>query len=166
MLKYVDVAVTFSEIPDEITLCIDISNCPNHCPGCHSKYLWEDIGEPLNKESVLKLISENEGITCVCLMGGDQAPSTITWLAQCIKEKYPELKVAWYSGLAKIHKDIDIFYFDYIKVGPYVEDLGPLNSPTTNQRLYCKGKHLHKMDVSDEMFYDITDKFWKNDSNS
>lgn len=162
MLKYVDTAVTFSEIPNEISLCIDISGCPNHCPGCHSKYLWEDIGEPLNKESILKLISENEGITCVCLMGGDQAPNTITWLALCIKEKYPDLKVAWYSGLAKIHKDIDTSYFDYIKIGPYVEDLGPLNSPTTNQRLYCKGKHLHKMDVSNEMFYDITDKFWKN----
>lgn len=164
MLKYVDTQVVFSEIPDEVTLAINISGCPNHCPGCHSKYLWEDIGEPLNKESVLKLISENEGITCVCLMGGDQAPNTITWLALCIKEKYPDLKVAWYSGLAKIHKDIDTSYFDYIKIGPYVEDLGPLNSPTTNQRLYCKGKYLHKMDVSNEMFYDITDKFWKNGS--
>lgn len=166
MLKYVDTQVVFSEIPNEITLAINISGCPNHCPACHSKYLWEDVGEPLNKESVLKLISENEGITCVCLMGGDQAPNTITWLAQCIKEKYPELKVAWYSGLPKIHKDIDTFYFDYIKVGPYVEDLGPLNSPTTNQRLYCKGKHLHKMDAREEGLYDITDKFWKNDSNS
>ena len=162
MLKYVDTQIVFSEIPDEVTLAINISGCPNHCPGCHSKYLWEDIGEPLNKESILKLISENEGITCVCLMGGDQAPNTITWLALCIKEKYPDLKVAWYSGLAKIHKDIDTSYFDYIKIGPYVEDLGPLNSLTTNQRLYCKGKHLHKMDVSNEMFYDITDKFWKN----
>jgi hypothetical protein len=61
--------------------------------------------------------------------------------------------------LSKIHKDIDTFYFDYIKVGPYIEDLGPLTSPTTNQIFYCKGKHLHKMDANDEMLYDITDKF-------
>ena len=164
MLKYVDTAVTFSEIPDEVTLCINISGCPNHCPACHSKYLWEDVGEPLNKESVLHLIEMNCGISCICLMGGDQAPNSITWLAKGIKEKYPELKVAWYSGSPKIHKDIDTFYFDYIKIGPYVEDLGPLTSPTTNQRMLCKGKHLHKMDVSDEMLYDITDKFWKNDN--
>ena len=28
MLKYVDTLVTFSEIPDEISLCINVSNCP------------------------------------------------------------------------------------------------------------------------------------------
>ena len=27
MLKYVDTMVTFSEVPDEISLCIEISNC-------------------------------------------------------------------------------------------------------------------------------------------
>ena len=46
MLKYVDTLVTFSEIPDEITLCINISNCPCKCPGSHSSYLAQDIGEP------------------------------------------------------------------------------------------------------------------------
>lgn len=163
MLKYVDVAVTFSEIPDEITLCIDISNCPNHCPGCHSKYLWEDIGEPLNKESVLKLIEQNTGITCVCLMGGDQAPNSITWLARCIKEKYPHLKVAWYSGLSEIHKDIDVAYFDYIKIGPYIEELGPLTSPTTNQKMIAFNHPTGEV-CSDWYTMDITYKFWKNDN--
>lgn len=27
MLKYVDTKVTFSEVPNEISLCINISNC-------------------------------------------------------------------------------------------------------------------------------------------
>lgn len=163
MLKYVDTQVVFSEIPNEVTLAINISGCPIHCPECHSKYLWDDIGQPLNKESLLELIEKNSGITCVCLMGGDQAPHSITWLAQCVKEKYPELKVAWYSGQPKIHKDIDTYYFDYIKVGPFIADLGPLENPITNQRLLCKGKHLHKIDANDNMFYDITYKFWKDD---
>ncbi len=48
MLKYVDTAIVFSEIPGEITLAINISGCPNHCQGCHSKYLWKDYGEILN----------------------------------------------------------------------------------------------------------------------
>ena len=47
MLKYVDTKVVFQEIPDEITLAINISNCPCHCPGCHSSYLAEDIGNAL-----------------------------------------------------------------------------------------------------------------------
>ena len=47
MLKYVNTAITFAEFPDEISLLINISNCPCHCKGCHSAYLAEDIGEPL-----------------------------------------------------------------------------------------------------------------------
>ena len=44
MLKYVDTKVTFAEVPNEISLCINISNCPCKCHNCHSSYLAEDIG--------------------------------------------------------------------------------------------------------------------------
>ena len=51
MLKYVNTGIVFQEIPDEVTLAINISNCPCHCPGCHSHYLWEDIGLPLDTDA-------------------------------------------------------------------------------------------------------------------
>ena len=47
MLKYVNTAVVFQEIPDEVTLAINISGCPCRCPGCHSHnidYLTRIIG--------------------------------------------------------------------------------------------------------------------------
>ena len=47
MIKYTDTEVVFREFPDEITLAINISNCPIHCKGCHSPELWDDIGEKL-----------------------------------------------------------------------------------------------------------------------
>ena len=65
MLKYVDTKVTFAEVPNEISLCINISNCPCNCKGCHSSYLAEDIGEELNSFSLKELISNNKGITCI-----------------------------------------------------------------------------------------------------
>ena len=52
MLKYVNTMVTFSEVPDEISLCIEISNCKCHCKNCHSPYLPDDIGEELNIQNV------------------------------------------------------------------------------------------------------------------
>ncbi len=64
MLKYVEKQVTFAEIPDEISLCINISNCPIRCKGCHSQHLWKDIGEPLTESSLRLLIEKNIGITC------------------------------------------------------------------------------------------------------
>lgn len=152
MLKYVDTMVTFSEIPDEITLCINISNCPCHCKGCHSSYLAEDIGEELNIDSLHELISNNKGITCISFMGGDSNPKEVDHLASIVKEYY-SLKTAWYSGVQALSKDIHIWNFSFIKLGPYIEKMGPLNSKTTNQRFYKV--------VNDELI-DITSVFWKN----
>ena len=45
MPKYIDARVTFSEVPDEISLCISITGCPYRCFSCHSPHLREDIGE-------------------------------------------------------------------------------------------------------------------------
>ena len=152
MLKYVDAKVVFAEVPDEITLAINISNCPCHCEGCHSPYLAEDIGEPLDLQHLTNLIDSNKGITCVCIMGGDANPSEVDDIAQDIKEYYPELKVGWYSGRQELSEDIELGNFDVIKLGPYKEEFGPLNSRTTNQRFYK---------VSDRELVDITSKFWK-----
>ena len=99
MLKYVNTGVVFQEIPDETTLTINISNCPNHCPGCHSKYLWADIGEPLNEESLSRMINEfGSDITCICFMGGDNDPEEVERLAIWLHGQHPSYKVGWYSG--------------------------------------------------------------------
>lgn len=154
MLKYVDTLVSFQEIPDEISLCINISNCPNNCPGCHSAYLKDNIGTPLTYTELMRILKDIRGITCVCFMGGDKEPWEIQRLAQFVKEK--GLKVAWYSGKQELHEDIRLANFDYVKLGPYVEELGPLTSRTTNQVMY-KIDHL-----ADKPFVvDITSRFWK-----
>lgn len=155
MLKYVDIKVVFAEIPDEITLAINISGCPCNCKGCHSSYLAKDIGEPLDLQHLTNLIDSNKGITCVCIMGGDANPSEVDDIAQDIKEYYPELKVGWYSGRQELSKDIELSNFDFIKLGPYKEEFGPLNSRITNQRFYK---------VSDGELIDITSKFWKHET--
>ena len=82
-------------MPNEITLAINISGCPCNCRGCHSSYLAEDIGEPLDLQHLTNLIDSNKGISCVCIMGGDANPSEVDDIAQDIKEYYPELKVGW-----------------------------------------------------------------------
>lgn len=160
MLKYVNTMVTFSEVPDEISLCIEISNCPCHCKNCHSSYLAEDIGEELNSHSLKGLIDNNKGITCISFMGGDSNPSDIDALAQWVKIYYP-LKVAWYSGRQELSKDINLSNFNYVKLGPYKEELGPLNSKTTNQRIYRVAYNHYDDGTSGYELEDITYKFFK-----
>ena len=156
-MKYVNTGVVFQEIPDEVTLSINISNCPCHCLGCHSQYLWEDIGEPLNAMSLNVMLKDyGQDITCVAFMGGDATPEQVDSLAGWVRSAYPELKTAWYSGRAVLSDKIHLRNFDYIKLGPYIEAKGPLNKPTTNQILY-------KVDpkAANGIGEDITNKFWK-----
>lgn len=151
MMKYVDEKEVFAEIPDEITLAVSISGCPIHCLGCHSQYLWADVGEPLTTEALSSMLQSHVGITCLCLMGGDQDPAEIDRLAGWVKENF-DVHTAWYSGRNELPKEIQLAHFDYLKTGPYDDACGPLNVRTTNQRLYR---------VENGKLTDITHRFWK-----
>lgn len=152
MLKYLNTQVTFAEVPDEITLCINITGCKNGCKNCHSSYLAQDIGKPLNKSSLSELIEGNKGVSCVSFMGGDSDAIHLVALASWVKT-HTNLKVAWYSGRQEISDIVarQLRWFDYIKLGPYKEEFGPLNSRTTNQRFYK---------VSNGELIDITSRFY------
>ncbi|MGI6719173.1 MAG: anaerobic ribonucleoside-triphosphate reductase activating protein [Bacteroidales bacterium] len=138
MLKYTNFDIVFSEIPEEVTLAINISNCPNRCKGCHSPYLQEDIGFELTNKVLKDIVDKyKNSITCICFMGGDASPDEVCSSAVLIKETYNnKIKTAWYSGKNKLENDNYTKYFNYLKLGSYNEEKGPLNKPTTNQRLY------------------------------
>lgn len=138
MIKYVSSLVSALEVPDEISLCISLSNCPNTCKGCHSPELRQDIGIPLTMEEMNTLVRNNEGISCICFLGDTKDCIELLKLAKDIKLMYPTIKLAWYSGLESIPINIKegLEVYDYIKTGKYDKVLGPLNNPTTNQRMY------------------------------
>ena len=155
-MKVASFDIVFQEIPGEVTLALNLSNCPCHCPGCHSPHLAEDIGEPLDEPLLDALIAKYAGlITCVAFMGGDADPAEVFRLAEHVKG----LKTAWYSGrpgtpnnLSTLNTPSTPIPFDFVKFGPYIESLGGLKSEKTNQRLYKR--------VGDE-WQDITSSFWK-----
>lgn len=155
MIKYVDAMVTFAEVPNEITLSLNISNCPNDCKGCHSPYLRSDIGIELSYFELEELLRLNQGITCICFLGGDANPEQINDLAKWVKA-HSKIKTAWYSGVQKLSEKIHLDNFDYIKLGPYIEEKGPLTKKTTNQIMleidHSCGRPIVK---------DITSRFWK-----
>ncbi len=163
MLKYYNYDIVCQEIPDEVTLAINITGCPVRCPGCHSTWLWEDTGEVLcsrtgnsDSEGFKEASSAKNGkaelmdfsgleavvekyapcITCVCFMGGDGCPEDVAACSRRVHERWPGLKTGWYSGRQSLATDIDPKDFNYIKLGPYIASLGGLRSPRTNQKLY------------------------------
>lgn len=151
MLRYANYCVTFREVPDEISLCINISGCKIRCMGCHSRYLWDEIGQYLDVSALKNLIGIHNGISCVCLMGGDHEFESILELGKAIKKF--GLKAAWYSG-KDILEDEALEVFDYIKLGRFIESLGGLDSPVTNQRML-------KIEKDRIGIYSYRDKEWK-----
>lgn len=86
MLRYVDYDIVFQEIPDEVTLAINLSNCPNRCKGCHSPHLLENVGESLTEESLGHLLQKyGKAVTCVCFMGGDAEPFEVESISRKTK---------------------------------------------------------------------------------
>lgn len=159
-MRYLNTLVGFREFPDEISLLINITGCCFHCLGCHSPELWEDTGTPLSISELDKLIQANKGITCVGFMGGKL--SDINLLAFHISMYYPSLKVGWYTGGIIDESDIlKLEFLDYIKTGPYIKELGGLDSPTTNQRFYI----IQHNDDNIKLL-NVTYKFWNNGNNN
>jgi len=134
-------------------LVIYISQCQNHCKECHTPYLNEIYGDLLsnNFEQIYELYKNY--ITCVCFMGegknNDDSKKEFRRYCEIIHND--NKKVALYSG-----RDCDIeewmLIFDYIKLGSYQKDLGPITYKSTNQHLYKKCNNL---------YVDITYLFWK-----
>lgn len=138
MLRFASYDVVFQEVPNEVTLAINITGCPNGCKGCHSPHLQENTGEILDRKAIVGLlIRYQRAITCVCFMGGDSDPQAVEELAAFVRTVTENrIKTAWYSGKSQFPMSVSLAHFDYLKLGPYVERLGGLDSPTTNQRFF------------------------------
>lgn len=156
MIKFLpeSVSVVLEEVPDRVTLAIDITNCQGHCEGCHSPWLRGDFGEELTPEKIDAMIEDNFGVNCFLFLGEGADVDALLSLVRHLNEKYPNIETALYSGLIEIDERVWDF-FDYVKTGPYRRSYGPLNSPTTNQRMFRLTRGEGKASA-----VDITERFW------
>jgi anaerobic ribonucleoside-triphosphate reductase activating protein len=136
MLLLASYDIVFQEVPGEVTLALNLSACPNRCPGCHSPHLREEVGDRLDDELLEGLLGRYGGaVSCVAWMGGDGDPGEVSRQAEKVHRE-AGLKTAWYSGRGELSPDMNLTNIDYVKLGPYDPARGGLSTPGTNQRFY------------------------------
>ena len=160
MIKVYSYEIVFREVPNEVTLALNLSMCPHHCDGCHSPWLWSDDGTELTIEKISEYLLAQPKCrvtTCVAFMGGDNDIERLFELNREVKSRFPNIKTCWYSGFN--YTDVSLNYynelkeFDYLKFGPYMKDLGGLDSLSTNQVFFKR--------LSSRVMENITKEFQK-----
>lgn len=137
MVRYHNFDVVFAEIPGETTLALNITGCPNRCPGCPQPALAGGRrararrGGTAGAAGPLRTFGDLRRIHGRRRRAAQDRPAGGT-----VRKTCPELRTAWYSGREELPEGFEAAAFDYVKLGGWVEALGPLTAPTTNQRLY------------------------------
>ena len=140
MIKYITYDITFKEVPERVSLCFGISNCGNHCKGCHSPELQTDVGHELTPDILMEIVNKyKEHVDVVTFLGHGQDYDAFLALLQALVGS--GLEVCVYSGLNDVPPSF-ISYCDYIKTGRYMAKLGGLDSPSTNQRMHHHGRNI------------------------
>lgn len=140
-MKYTDTKLVFREFPDEVTLAINISECPFRCEGCHTPSLRDDIGTELTADELERLLRRHLNIiTCVGFMGGDANVEQISTLIDEMKKRIrneKHIKYGMYSGQDSLYNILTrCSNLDYIKVGHFDSELGAIDHEGSNQRMY------------------------------
>ena len=130
-------------------LVVVCQGCSIHCPGCHNQELWpSDGGYNIKPEDVLSYLTPvTTGLT---VSGGEPTDQPIELRALLHLAKAIGIKTTLYTGhefdeLRAVPLIADILDgTDYIKCGPFVEELRDTTSGlygSTNQKLY----EVHKL---------------------
>ena len=154
MLYYTEICLSPYEVPGEQSICIYISGCCNRCKNCHYLELQlPEYGDVLSKRISDMIDLYYSQASCVCFLGEgrgrQEEKEELVRFAESAQQK--GLKTCLYSGRDSFIEEW-MKGFDYIKIGSYQEELGALDSQTTNQHLYRKNTHGE--------FEDITFLFW------
>ena len=171
LVPVVDWGLTFAEVPDKLAVYFEIGDCGKGCKGCHSPELQEPCdGVPL---SVLKKIAEKEiarGANAICVLGGTECRSLahldLLSFLQVMSSIAPTCLYSGSDDVDYVQRVAALGGCTWVKIGSYKEDLGGLQSPTTNQRFFKREQRQHidyrNRNYSVESYWlDMTEVFWK-----
>ena len=136
-LPIASIGITLTEIPDKVAVYLEIGNCKNNCAGCHSDHLRKPMASNMTIADIEAIVERNvnNGANACVIMGGDNNGLDSEDLECLIKTLSYIVPTGIYVG------DSDAIKYakmgaKWVKTGKYVEALGGLDKPATNQHFY------------------------------
>ncbi|MFO1387717.1 anaerobic ribonucleoside-triphosphate reductase activating protein [Cellvibrio sp.] len=132
-LRFTVEQVVWQEVPGEVSLAFTISGCPLRCKGCHSSAARNpSAGVPLTLEYLEARLNQYRGlISCVLFLGGEWQPEPLKKLLSLARAH--NLKTCLYTGYEQVAPEL-MPHLTFLKTGPWIAELGGLDSAITNQR--------------------------------
>ncbi len=137
--------ISLQEVPGHLSLCMWLSGCGNKCKGCSTPELQGNGGIRIGFDDFKSLLkTKGKGCSCICFLAGDKQKALLNFAEEAKNQGF---KTAVYTG-SDIIPDNYIQHFDYIKYGSWNENLGPLTSLTTNQKMI-------RTDIMEDITYEF-----------
>jgi len=127
-------AITYPETANGVGLrvCLWVSGCSHHCPGCHNPQTWSfesgRIFDETTQNTLFDLVS-NPDIKGLTITGGDPLDSyhDVVRLLKAFRKRFGSTKDIWlYTGYTYPQVDAKFYeiyqYVDYLVEGPYIRD--------------------------------------------
>lgn len=139
-LRFTVEQIVWQEVPGEVSLAYTVSGCPLRCPSCHSSDSWDAArGTPLTTDYLNDRMEKYRGmITCVAFFGGEWNSAALIPLLRLVNDV--GLYTCLYSGLDHVAPYIQQ-ELTFLKTGAWIQKLGGLDSPRTNQRFIDLRSH-------------------------
>lgn len=133
-MKYSKIDIVFQEVPNEISLAFFITGCPMKCKNCHSSEYWNlEVGDELTDLVYLDEVNKYKDlVTTVLFFGGEWEEAELIHKLKIVRAM--GLNTCLYTGKEDVSDNIKRL-LTYLKTGPYIESLGGLDNPNTNQVL-------------------------------
>lgn len=173
VIPLVDFGFTFNEIPDKFAFYLEMGECMQGCPCCHSPELQEDLKMKSSILEIRELAEQaiDDGANAIVVMGGTTSKNLDKGtLVRLLQELSCVAPVCLYSGRNAEWEDkriADAGDCTWLKTGSYIDALGGLESPRTNQRFFQR-EYVQYTDSYNDYLVDIrkvwvdnTHKFWK-----
>jgi len=137
-MRVSSINTSFIDYPDVTSMIVFMTGCDIKCKGCQNPKLQDpEYGVDVDLDSIVHYYENKPMCKAVVFSGGDPLYQFEDLLKACIELKGKGAKICIYTGECFNNVPKILFnHIDLLITEPYVEQLGPLSSPTTNQKCW------------------------------